>query len=74
MGKDKTTKTTPPSWEELRATRVSVTIGEFCSLTGWHRSRFHRHRDQIRMIEGFGRPMIPVSEVERILNGGDTER
>ena len=54
-------------WEQLRAERAAVTIEEFCKILGWHRSRFYRHKDRIKMLEGYGRPMIATTEVERIL-------
>ena len=54
-------------WEQLRAERAAVTIEEFCEILGWHRSRFYRHKDKIRTLEGYGRPMVPTAEVERIL-------
>ena len=54
-------------WEQLRAERVCVTIEEFCEILGWHRSRFYRHQGKIKTLDGYGRPMIPVTEVERIL-------
>jgi len=63
----KTKKKESSTWEELKKTREAVTIGEFLSMMGWTHSKFSRQRKKIRMIEGFGYPMIPVSEVRRIL-------
>ena len=54
-------------WERLRSERAAITIEEFCEILGWHRSRFYRHRHSIKVLEGYGRPMIPTAEVERIL-------
>ena len=56
-----------PLWEKLRAERAAITVEEFCKILGWHRSRFYRHKDRIKMLEGYGRPMISTTEVERIL-------
>ena len=38
---------------------------------GWSDSKYYEHVGKIRLIEGFGHPMIPVSEVNRIL--GESE-
>ena len=54
-------------WDQLRAERACVTIEELCEILGWHRSRFYRHKAKIKTLDGYGRPMIPVAEVERIL-------
>ena len=54
-------------WDRLRKERAAITIEEFCEILGWHRSRFYRHKDRIKILEGYGRPMIPTTEVERIL-------
>lgn len=55
------------TWEDLKKTRQAVTTGEFRSIMGWSYSKFRRQREKIRMIEGFGYDMVPVSEVSRIL-------
>ena len=49
---------------------VTVTINEFCAVLNWSRSRFYRNRDRIKIVNGYGQPMIPVSELERILEAG----
>ena len=60
-----------PKWDEIKKTRAAVTIAEFLSLMGWSRAKFSRHREKLRMVEGWGNDMIPVSEVSRIL--GESE-
>jgi hypothetical protein len=50
--------------------RVTISVPEFCAALGWNRSRYYRHRSAIRVIEGYGVPMIPVSELLRILASG----
>ncbi len=61
------TKTEPSRWDELKRERVLLSIPEFCSVLGWHRSKYYRHKDSIRVVEGYGNPMIPIGEVGRIL-------
>ncbi len=46
-----------------------MSIPEFCSVLGWHRSKYYRHKNSIRTVEGYGNPMIPIGEVSKILGG-----
>ncbi len=62
-----TPMTEPSRWDELKRERVLLTIPEFCSVLGWHRSKYYRHKDSIRVVEGYGNPMIPIGEVGKIL-------
>ena len=62
-----TPMTEPSRWDALKRERVLLTIPEFCSVLGWHRSKYYRHKDSIRVVEGYGNPMIPIGEVGRIL-------
>ena len=62
---------TAPDWEEIKRTRAAVSVGEFKAIMGWSDSKYYEHVGKIRLIEGFGHPMIPVSEVNRIL--GESE-
>ena len=59
--------TEPSRWDVLKQERVLLSIPEFCSVLGWHRSKYYRHKDSIRTVEGYGRPMIPIGEVSKIL-------
>ena len=52
---------------ELFPGRVSLSISEFCAALGWNRARYYRHRSKIRVLTGFGSPMIPVAELDRII-------
>jgi hypothetical protein len=61
------TETQPKTATELFPGRLSIGIPEFCKALGWNRARFYRHRDKIKTIDGFGRPMIPVYELARLL-------
>ncbi len=58
-------------WDEIKRTRAAVTVEEFLTLMGWSHTRLSRHGSKIRTIEGYGRRMIAVSEVCRIL--GESE-
>ncbi len=61
------TKTEPSHWDRLKQERVLLSIPEFCSVLGWHRSKYYRHKNSIRVVEGYGNPMIPIGEVSKIL-------
>jgi hypothetical protein len=56
---------------ELFPGRLSIHIPEFCGALGWSRARYYRHKSKINTVEGFGVPMIPVSELARIM--GESE-
>ena len=60
-------KTEPSRWDELKRERALLSIPEFCSVLGWHRSKYYRHKNSIRVVEGYGNPMIPIGEVSKIL-------
>ena len=62
-------KTEPSRWDELKRERALLSIPEFCSVLGWHRSKYYRHKNSIRTVEGYGNPMIPIGEVTKILGG-----
>jgi len=57
----------PSHWDRLKQERVLLSIPEFCSVLGWHRSKYYRHKNSIRTVEGYGNPMIPIGEVSKIL-------
>jgi hypothetical protein len=57
--------------ETLFPRRATISITEFCEALGWHRARYYRHQGSIRKLVGYGRPMIPVAELQRILEGAD---
>ncbi len=63
------TQTEPSRWDELKRERALLSIPEFCSVLGWHRSKYYRHKNSIRTVEGYGNPMIPIGEVSKILGG-----
>ncbi len=62
-----TPMTEPSRWDALKRERVLLSIPEFCSVLGWHRSKYYRHKNSIRVVEGYGNPMIPIGEVSKIL-------
>jgi len=59
-------KTYPPK-------RLAYSLAETAALMGRHRSWAYRQRDKglLRSIKGYGREFVPVSEIERILEGAD---
>ncbi len=59
----------PSHWDRLKRERALLSIPEFCSVLGWHRSKYYRHKNSIRVVEGYGNPMIPIGEVSKILGG-----
>jgi len=52
---------------ELFPGRATLSIAEFCGALGWNRARYYRHADKISKVQGYGVPMIPVSELDRIM-------
>ena len=56
----------PRTAAELYPGRLSITIEEFCAPLGWNRARYYRHRGKIKVLSGFGKPMIPVAELDRV--------
>lgn len=55
-----------------RGERVAYTFAEFAALFGRERTWVYRLADKnkVRVIRGYGKALIPASEVERILEGG----
>ncbi len=53
--------------------RQAFSLAETAEMMGRHRSWAYRQRDKgrIRTVKGLGRELVPASELERILTGGD---
>ena len=54
------------------ANQQAFGLSEFAAIMGHHRSWAYRQRDEgrIRTIRGYGKELVPASELERILEGG----
>jgi hypothetical protein len=57
--------------KEKKVERAAYSLEEFSQMLGHNRAWGYRMAkdDRIRVIRGYGKALVPASELERILNG-----